>query len=133
MGYTHGAREGVIARRPAAIQVSFKGYMSTTGSPHVTHIITDAPSVPPEAIPYYSERQMYLSPVFSASTHAINHPEALNISASLQPSLRDRVDAGLPERGFVYACFNSLYKVRSTLEQPLRGSRSSLIRVAPPF
>ena len=29
MGYTHGARDGVVALRPAALQIGFKGYMST--------------------------------------------------------------------------------------------------------
>lgn len=108
---------------PGFAQAAFKGYMSTTGSPQVTHVITDAPSVPPEASLHYSERQIYLSPVFSASTHAINHPEALSISASL-PTAADRVDAGLPADGFVYACFNSLYKARGTsVSESLRSSR----------
>lgn len=32
MGYTHGARDGVLAHRPVGVQISFKGYMSTMGS-----------------------------------------------------------------------------------------------------
>mmetsp|Transcript_22787 Transcript_22787/g.55493 ORF Transcript_22787/g.55493 Transcript_22787/m.55493 type:complete len:711 (-) Transcript_22787:163-2295(-) len=114
MGYTHGARDGVLAHRPAPVQVAFKGYMSTTGSSYVTHLISDSPSVPPESVPYYSEKQVYINPVFVASTHPILHEEGRMIKAE-PPTKKERLDSGLNTTRFVYACFNSLYKVSPSI------------------
>mmetsp|Transcript_44463 Transcript_44463/g.111393 ORF Transcript_44463/g.111393 Transcript_44463/m.111393 type:complete len:712 (-) Transcript_44463:71-2206(-) len=115
MGYTHGAREGVLAYRPAPVQVAFKGYMSTTGSSYVTHLISDTPSVPPEATPYYSEKQVYLKPVFVANTHPINHEEGRSLEGNPATKKEKLESLGLNTTDFVYACFNSLYKVSPSI------------------
>ena len=65
MGYTHGARDGVVAMRPARMHISFKGYMSTMGSPYHDALIADAAAVPVDLAGFYSEALLYVSPVFS--------------------------------------------------------------------
>jgi protein O-GlcNAc transferase len=111
MGYTHGARDGVVAHRPARLQISFKGYMSTMGSAYHDGLVADLVSVPAEMAPYYSEALLHVAPVFSASTHAINHPDVPYLAAV------SRKDAKLPQdpEVFVFACFNSLYKITPSL------------------
>ncbi|EKX44545.1 hypothetical protein GUITHDRAFT_109660 [Guillardia theta CCMP2712] len=109
MGYTHGAREGLLAMKPGRVQLGFKGYMSTTGGDFLSHLVSDAVSVPPELAVFYSEKQLQLGMLFSSSTHAINHPEMLS------SSLISRKEAGLPDKMFIFACFNTLYKITPTL------------------
>ncbi|MBI4700223.1 MAG: tetratricopeptide repeat protein [Deltaproteobacteria bacterium] len=46
-GYSSGGRMGVLARRPAPVQVSYLGYLNTTGLSTVDARITDALADPP--------------------------------------------------------------------------------------
>src|SRR6185437_8589073 len=46
MGFTKGARGGVIARRPAPIQVNYLGYPGTTGMTQIDYIIADHVVIP---------------------------------------------------------------------------------------
>ncbi|KAJ1469406.1 glycosyl transferase family 41-domain-containing protein, partial [Baffinella frigidus] len=55
MGYTRGNRREILALRPAPVLLAFKGYMSTTGAPHLA-LASDIVSTPPEFLPFYSEK-----------------------------------------------------------------------------
>jgi predicted O-linked N-acetylglucosamine transferase (SPINDLY family) len=57
MGYTHGMRTGILAHRPAPVQLAFKGYMSTCGAEYVPLLVSDRVSVPPELATFYAEKQ----------------------------------------------------------------------------
>lgn len=46
-GHTLGSRLGVLARRPAPVQISFQGYPNTTGMAAVDYRLTDAQCDPP--------------------------------------------------------------------------------------
>ena len=55
--------------------LGFKGYMSTMGSPYHDALVSDPVSVPADLAGYYSEALLHVASVFSASTHAVNHPD----------------------------------------------------------
>jgi predicted O-linked N-acetylglucosamine transferase (SPINDLY family) len=55
-GHTAAGRLLVFARRPAPIQVSWIGYVGTTGLKAMDYLLADRYHVPPEAEPYYCER-----------------------------------------------------------------------------
>jgi protein O-GlcNAc transferase len=59
-GHTTNHRLGVLARKPAPVQVSCLGYFDTTGMPQVDYIITDQMLNPPETQKYYTEKLAYL-------------------------------------------------------------------------
>jgi predicted O-linked N-acetylglucosamine transferase (SPINDLY family) len=101
-GYTRGGRMGILAWRPAPIQVNFN-CPGTTGADYVDYIVTDRIIVPLEHHPYYTEKVVYLPDTFQAN-------DSQRRIAERTPS---RSEAGLPEKGFVFCSFNNSYKFRS--------------------
>jgi predicted O-linked N-acetylglucosamine transferase (SPINDLY family) len=101
MGHTLGARIGLFAHRPAAIQVSYLGYAGTTGADFIDYIIGDPVALPADQQPFFTERIVQLPECFfvTDSKRAISSPT---------PSRRE---TGLPDRGFVFACFNNPAKL----------------------
>jgi predicted O-linked N-acetylglucosamine transferase (SPINDLY family) len=99
-GHTQG-RFPVLACRPARIQVSYLGYPATTGAPFIDYLIVDRFVVPPGAEAHYSEALVFLPGSFQVndSRRAISAPS---------PS---RASQGLPEEGFIFACFNQAHKL----------------------
>ncbi len=55
-GHTAGHRLTVFARKPAPIQISWMGYVGTTGLSAMDYLFTDEGMVPPEADSLYAER-----------------------------------------------------------------------------
>jgi predicted O-linked N-acetylglucosamine transferase (SPINDLY family) len=100
-GYTRGGRMGIFARRPAPVQVNFN-CPGTSGTDYIDYIVTDRIVVPPEHHPYYAEKVVYLPDTFQAN-------DSQRRIAERTPS---RSEAGLPEKGFVFCCFNTSYKFR---------------------
>lgn len=99
-GYTFGMRAEVLGYRAAPIQVNFLGYPGSLGTPHVDYIITDPIVTPPEAAVDYDEKFAYLPDCYQPNDR--KRP----IGAPLT-----RAACGLPERGFVFCCFNYTYKI----------------------
>lgn len=99
-GFTEGSRMGVLAQRPAPVQAIWLGYAGTTGAPHLDTIIADNCVVPPGAEAGYSERIVRLPHAFQPNSER---------PAIAQPL--SRADAGLPDTGFVFCCFNNLCKI----------------------
>lgn len=100
MGHTRGTRLGILAKRPAPVQVSYLGYPGTTAAPYIDYLIADPFVIPPSQRPYYSERIAYLPDCFQANDDRRFLPEA--------PA---RAQVGLPETGFVFCAFNASYKI----------------------
>ena len=99
-GYTLGARSGVLAYRPAPIQVNYLGYPGTLGAPFYDYIIGD--------------------PIITPISHASDYSETIaQMPACYQPNDRSRAigprptraACGLPEDGFVFCSFNGPYKI----------------------
>lgn len=100
-GFTHEARPEIFALRPAPLQVAWLGYPASTGRGLNDYAIVDAIVAPPERAADYGEQLVWM-------------PHSYQVNDYLQPiasALPARAALGLPERGFVYACFNQVYKI----------------------
>lgn len=104
-GYTRDTNLELFALRPAPVQAHFLGYPGTLGADFLDYVIAD-PVVCSEIYqPYVSESLMLLPDTYCPyDTNTPNAPTALR-----------RIDAGLPESGFVFCCFNASYKIEPTI------------------
>jgi predicted O-linked N-acetylglucosamine transferase (SPINDLY family) len=100
-GHTANARPGILVGRPAPIQVNYLGYPGTMGVDWIDYLIADRCVIPPEAARFYSEKLVYLPNTYQAND---NKRSAVGVAPS-------RRDVGLPDEGFVFACFNALNKL----------------------
>jgi protein O-GlcNAc transferase len=102
MGLTGSSRHGILAFRPAPIQVNYLGFPGTMAATHMDYIIADRIVIPPGEQRHYSEKVVYLPDTYMAN------------DAKRRVSDRRfvRADAGLPEKGVIFACFNNSYKFR---------------------
>jgi len=99
-GYTQNTRLGVMALRPAPVQVLWLAYPSTTGSDFVDYIVGDPILTPLEHEADFSEKIAQLPICYEPTDRERMHPEPLT-----------RAECGLPDEGFVFACFNQSYKI----------------------
>lgn len=99
MGFAGNHRAGILARRPAPLQVSWLGYCMTTGAPWIDAFIGDSIALPGELEPAFSERVVRL-------------PDSYQVCSG-QPFDRGarRGEFGLPDDAMVYCCFNMPEKV----------------------
>jgi len=104
-GLTAGARPGIFALRPAPICVSYLGYPGTMGAPYIDYLIADETLISLEDEPYYSERILRIP-----GSYQINDRQR-PIAVPVAPRAALREQEGLPESGFVFACFNNHYKI----------------------
>jgi protein O-GlcNAc transferase len=100
-GFTDGSRPEVLARRPAPVQVNYLGYAGTMGHPAWDYIIADRHVIPDDFRHRYTEQVVYMPGSFMVNDDRRKMSERT-------PS---RADAGLPESGFVFCCFNNSYKI----------------------
>ncbi|WCM93988.1 tetratricopeptide repeat protein [Acidovorax sp. NCPPB 2350] len=100
-GYTRDGRPGIFLHRPAPIQVNFLGYPGTLGTDVFDYIIGDPVVTPLEHARHYAERIVQMP-------HCYQVNDGRRPIAAAVPS---RAQEGLPETGFVFAAFNSSYKI----------------------
>jgi len=98
-GFTEHCRTGIFAARAAPVQVGYIGYLGTMGAPYMDYLLSDAAIIPEVQRANFSEKIAYL-PSYQA-----------NDSQRTTSRVLSRDDLGLPQRGFVFACFNSNYKI----------------------
>ena len=98
-GFTAKSRTDVFAMSAAPIQLGYIGFLGTMGADYYDYLIADQIMIPKKNQKDYSEKIIYL-PSFQ-----------VNDSKELPPKLiLTRKDLGLPEKGFVFCCFNNTYK-----------------------
>jgi len=100
-GYTQGGRPEILALRPAPIQVSYLGYPGTLGADFIDYIIADPIILPFDQESFYAEKIVHLPDTYQAN-------ESRRANAGAAPSRRE---AGLPDEGFVFCCFNNHLKI----------------------
>ncbi|MGI3904050.1 MAG: tetratricopeptide repeat protein [Janthinobacterium lividum] len=100
-GYTKDGRPGIMAHRPASIQVNYLGYPGSMGTPLIDYLIADGVVVPDEHRAFYDEAVVHLPNSYQPNDR---HRAGVNATAR-------RGDHGLPPTGFVFCCFNSNYKM----------------------
>jgi protein O-GlcNAc transferase len=101
MGHTFNGRSGIFSRRPAPVQVNYLGFPGTMGAPYMDYLIADPVVVPADRQSDYAEKIVYLPGCFQAN-------DDRRVIAFRKPT---RIEAGLPESGFVFCCFNNSYKI----------------------
>ena len=103
-GYTSGARPWILAHRPAPVQAKYMGYPGTSGSDFIDYIIADAMVVPADQQRFFPEKIAALPDTLwvTDTQRAIAAPPT-------------RAEAGLPENGFVFCCFNHNWKITPAL------------------
>jgi protein O-GlcNAc transferase len=100
-GLTGGARTGILAHRPAPIQVNYLGYPGTMGASFVDYVIADRIVLPFDRRPFYEEKIVHLPDCYQPN-------DSLHRSADCTTT---RTTVGLPVRGFVFCCFNHPSKI----------------------
>jgi protein O-GlcNAc transferase len=100
MGHTGGAREDIVALRPAPIQINYIGFAGSMGAPFLDYLIGDRIVTPPERAEDFSER-LILMP----HCYLVNDREQEIATGPLR-----RAECGLPESAVVFASFNNSYK-----------------------
>ncbi len=100
-GYTRNGRPGIFALRAAPVQVNAIGFQCTLGTTWHDYILCDRYCIPNHLRRFYSERPLYMP-------HMLYPSDTTRLPAGPPPS---RAACGLPDRGFVFCCFNNAYKI----------------------
>jgi len=108
-GFTQNSRTGILALRPAPIQVNYLGFPGTFGdavgdTPLADYLISDAFITPLGQAVNYSEKLALLPDSYQ--------PNDRRRAIGKTPS---RADCGLPEQAFVFCCFNQTFKITPQL------------------
>ncbi|MFM1988310.1 MAG: hypothetical protein RJA99_1267 [Pseudomonadota bacterium] len=100
-GFFGRGRQGVLALRPAPVQVNYLGFPGTLGVDYVDYLIADRIVIPDASRAHYAERVVRLPDSYQAND--ARRPIAT------APASREAL--GLPTDGFVFCCFNNPYKI----------------------
>ena len=100
-GYFGRERQGIFCYKPSPIQVNYLGFPGTLGAEYMDYILADEHVIPPDHEACYVEKIVRLP-----DSYQVNDSER----RIAEPALT-RKDAGLPEAGFVFCCFNNNYKL----------------------
>jgi predicted O-linked N-acetylglucosamine transferase (SPINDLY family) len=101
MGHTAYARPGILAFRPAPIQVEYLGYPGPMNADFIDYVIADRIVLPAHEQPAYLEKIVHL-------------PDSYQVNDSRRPiaeRMPSRRELGLPEDAFVFCCFNQTWKI----------------------
>lgn len=99
-GYTQNSRFGLFVQRVAPVQMSYLGYLGTTGSNCIDYIIADEEIIPKQLQKFYTEKIAYLP------SYQVNDSKRAISSRQFTKS-----ELGIPEDAFVYCCFNNNFKI----------------------
>jgi predicted O-linked N-acetylglucosamine transferase (SPINDLY family) len=100
--HTHDARPGIFSHRPAPVQVNYLVYPGTSGANYMDYVLADRIVLPLDQQPYFSEKIIHLPDCYQA-----------NDATRIVPPAPSRAEAGLPEEGFVFCCFNNSWKINA--------------------
>lgn len=109
-GYTFQARPGILAHRPAALQVNYLGYPATMGATFIDYMIGDPVVAPPGHQPDYTERLIQMPHSYQPNDRrrgGCRDPQTVSRET------RDR--HGLPQDGFVFCCLNGSQKLNPAM------------------
>ena len=100
-GYFGEERTAVFANRCAAIQVNYLGFPGTLGASYMDYIIADQHVIPEKHKEFYTEKIAYLPNCYQANDN----------KKKIGTYNFTRLELGLPEKGFIFCCFNNNYKI----------------------
>jgi len=100
-GYTQDSRTGILARRPAPLQVAWLGFPGSMGADFIDYMVADEVVVPAAERGHYDERIIYLPGSYQPNDDR----------RAIATTVPTRAELGLPEDGFVFCSFNASYKL----------------------
>jgi predicted O-linked N-acetylglucosamine transferase (SPINDLY family) len=120
-GLSADGRPGIVAHRPAPVQIAWLGHPGSSAMPAIDYVLADAFVLPPELTASFTEQALYLpdcahihhrgqspSPgALAKSSAAAKRAAAVIVAAIDDASAPTRSDCGLPENAFVFCSFNS--------------------------
>lgn len=101
MGVTQDCRMSILASRCAPVQVNYLGYPGTLGASYMDYIIADRAVAPLEMPHAFAEKIVYMPGSYQPNDNKRAIPEKT-------PA---RKELGLPEKAFVFCCFNNNFKI----------------------
>lgn len=104
-GYTTDARPGILALKPAPVQVGFLGYPGTMGADFIDYIIADRHVIPENHRHHYKEAVVYMPDCYQVN----------DSQRKISDQEQRRSEHGLHEDAFVFCCFNNSYKINSEI------------------
>jgi len=100
-GFTTDGRPGILAQRPAPIQVNYLGFPGSMGVEYVDYILADRYVIPAGDEGFYSEKVVWLPDSYQPN----------DTQRQIAKTTPTRAECGLPASGFVFCCFNNNYKI----------------------
>ena len=100
-GYTQSSRTEIFAKLAAPIQVSYLGFPGTMALDYIDYLIADYTLIPLNMQKHYSEKIVYM-------------PDSYQVNISdrdFSNKVITRAQHGLPEKAFVFCCFNNNHKI----------------------
>lgn len=99
-GFTKNCRPNIFAERAAPVQVSYIGYLGTSGADYMDFLIADKTIIPEDKKEFYTEKIVYI-PNYQCNEN----------DQKISQKILKRSDFGLPENGIVFCSFNNNYKI----------------------
>jgi predicted O-linked N-acetylglucosamine transferase (SPINDLY family) len=100
-GHTQKSRPGIFFQRAAPVQIGYLGFPGTWGSRAMDYFIGDKVAITEENRKFFSEKIIFLPHSFQANPSF----------RAVAQTKKSRADYGLPNRAFVYCCFNNSWKI----------------------
>lgn len=102
MGYADQSRPGILARRPAPVQISWLEYVATTGADWIDYLVVDEICIPEEESSNFSEALIRVPDGRCLCSYAISAPSE---------AMPARQDVGLPDNGLVLGALHNAFKI----------------------
>jgi len=103
-GHTGQNRMAILAQKPAPVQISYLGFVGSSGADFIDYIIADKTVIPKEDQKYYSEEVLYLPDCYQLNSYEEIEDQAISKS-----------DVGLPEDKFIFCSFNQSMKINEKI------------------
>lgn len=100
-GHTSSGRLGIVAPRPAPVQIHYLGHAGALAVPGIDYYLADAETVPPEGEAEFAETVLRLPRCFMVTDHKRPSPVPTT-----------RADVGLPDDAIVLVNYNQGWKIR---------------------
>ncbi len=100
-GYAYRARPGVLAWRPAPVQVNFLGYPGTMGAPYVDYLIADRHVIPQDETGFYDEQIVWMPHTYQPTDDKV----------ARSGGSRTRAQENLPQDAFVLMAYHPASKI----------------------
>jgi len=99
-GPTQNYRTEIFSYRAAPIQVNWLGYPGTMGAGFMDYIVADKTIIPESNLEFYVEKIVHLP-----DTYMVDDSKRI-----ASQRIFTKKECGLPEKNFVFCCFNNGYK-----------------------